>query len=308
MSDEKEKEVKVDDELYRQFFEIVGEGKRLSQSKAAREMGVSPSLISFYKSRTYNASITVIEDKIKAFLVREKRRISKVSIPIVETTTIENIRQAVEMAHDYKDITVITGDAGTGKTTAIRQYVEESHAAVAVYVYQGMTQQKLIIEIARSIGVYQKGVKSVLIERIVEELKGRDMVLIIDQADYLTDASLELLRCIIVDMAEVGLVLVGMPRLKMYLENLRNDHEQLLSRVGTFLRVERMKAADAAKIIQSVWQSASQEVINALTKPANGNVRTLVNLIERVHRIMAINNLETPIFEAVSDACELVIR
>lgn len=60
------------------------------------------------------------------------------------------------------------------------------------------------------------------------------MVVIIDQADYLSDASLELLRCIIVDMAEVGLVLVGMPRLKMKLENLANDHEQLLSWVGTF--------------------------------------------------------------------------
>jgi DNA transposition AAA+ family ATPase len=212
------------------------------------------------------------------------------------------------MAHDYKDIAVITGDAGTGKTTSIRRYEEESHAAIAVYAYPGMSQQKLVAEIARSLGVYQKGAKSVLIERIVEELKGRDMVLIIDQADYLTDASLELLRCVIVDMAEVGLVLVGLPRLKMQLENLRNDHEQLLSRVGTFLRIERMKAVDAAKIIQSVWQSASAEVIGALTKAANGSVRTLVKLIGRVHRIMAVNRLETPVIEAVSDACELVIR
>lgn len=307
MSDEKEvKTVAVDEELYRQFFEVVGEGKRLSQSRAARELGVSAGLISAYKSRSYSGSIAVIEEKIRAFLEREERRVSDVVIPIVETTTVENIRRAVEMAHDYKDIAVITGDAGTGKTTAIRRYEEESHAARAVYAYPGMSQQKLIIEIARSLGVYQKGVKSVLIERIVEELRGRDMVLIIDQADYLTDASLELLRCIIVDMAEVGLVLVGLPRLKMQLENLRNDHEQLLSRVGTFLKVERMKAVDAARIIQRVWQSASEDVIGAMTKSANGSVRTLVKLIGRIHRIMAVNRLETPTAEAVSDACELV--
>lgn len=133
------------------------------------------------------------------------------------------------MAHDYKYIAVITGDVGTGNTTAIRRYEDESHAALDVYAYSGMTQQKMIIEITRTLGVYQKGVKSVLIERIVKELKGRDTVLIIDQADYLTDASLELLRCIIVDMVEVGLILVGLPRLKMQLENLRNNHEQLLS-------------------------------------------------------------------------------
>jgi DNA transposition AAA+ family ATPase len=137
-------------------------------------------------------------------------------------------------------------------------------------------------------------------------LKGRDTVLIVDQADYLSDASLELLRCIIVDMAEVGLVLVGLPGLKMQLENLRNDHEQLLSRVGTFLKVSRMRTEDAANIVKSVWQSASQEVITALTKSANGSVRTLVKLIGHVHRIMAINRLEAPTYEAVSDACELV--
>jgi DNA transposition AAA+ family ATPase len=83
------------------------------------------------------------------------------------------------------------------------------------------------------LGVSIKGTKSTIIDRIVEELHGRDMVLITDQTDYLTDASLELLRCIIVDMAEVGLVLVGLPRLIYKLENLANDHEQLLSRVGT---------------------------------------------------------------------------
>jgi DNA transposition AAA+ family ATPase len=132
------------------------------------------------------------------------------------------------------------------------------------------------------------------------------MVLIVDQADYLSDAALELLRCIIVDMAEVGLVLVGLPRLKIQLENLQNDHEQLLSRVGTFLKVNRMRDEDAMKIIQSVWESASQEVITALTKCAHGSVRTLVKLIGHVHRIMVVNWLEAPTYEAVSDACELV--
>jgi DNA transposition AAA+ family ATPase len=305
MSDEKA-EVKVDEELYRQFFEIVGEGKRMSQSRAAREMRVSPSLISFYKSRTYNGSLTVIEDKIRSFLEREAQRIVEISIPVVETITTENISRAVEMAHICKDIAVITGDAGTGKTTSIKRYVEESHSAFAVYVCHDLTQYQLVIEIARTVGVSQKGSKFAIIDRIVGELKGRDTVLIVDQADYLTDASLELLRCIIVDMAEVGLVLVGLPGLRMQLENLRNDHEQLLSRVGTFLKVGRMRTGDATKIIQSVWQSAAQEVITALTKSANGSVRTLVKLMGHVHRIMAVNQLETPTYEAVIDALELV--
>jgi hypothetical protein len=36
--------------------------------------------------------------------------VSDIVIPVVETTTIENVRTAIEMAHDYKDITVIVGE------------------------------------------------------------------------------------------------------------------------------------------------------------------------------------------------------
>jgi DNA transposition AAA+ family ATPase len=300
------KTIEVNEELYRRFFEIVGEGKLLSQARAARELCVSAGLISAYKSRSYNGNVEVFENKIRTFIEREAQRRAEVSIPIVETITTENISRAIEMAHICKDIAVITGEAGTGKTTAIKRYEAESRAAFAVYVCRDLTQYQLVIEIARAVGVSPKGSKFAIIDRIVGELKGRDTVLIIDQANYLTDASLELLRCIIVDMAEVGLVLVGLPSLKMQLANLRNDHEQLLSRVGTFLKVERMKGADAMKIIQSVWQSVSQEVISALTTSANGSVRTLVKLIGRVHRIMAVNRLEAPTYEAVSDAWDLV--
>jgi hypothetical protein len=61
-----------------------------------------------------------------------------------------------------------------------------------------------------------------------------------------------------------------------------------------------MKAADAAKIIQEVCQSASQEVIGAITKATHGSVRTLVKLIGKMHNTMRVNRLEVPY------ACELV--
>jgi hypothetical protein len=62
--------------------------------------------------------------------------------------------------------------------------------------------------------------------RIVEALRGRDTVIMIDEADYLSVSSLELVRRIINDKAQTGVVLVVLPRLKYKLENLRNDHEE----------------------------------------------------------------------------------
>jgi hypothetical protein len=106
---------------------------------------------------------------------------------------MENFYRAMEVAYDYRNIALIAGDAGTGKAAACQHYaLENPEAMCAVYAYPGMGQQKLVSEIAGGWGLGRKGGKSALIERLVEELWERDVVVIIDQVDYLTDARLEL--------------------------------------------------------------------------------------------------------------------
>jgi DNA transposition AAA+ family ATPase len=221
-----ENEKIVNLQIYEKLFSVVGEGKRWSLNKASVSIGISPGTLSAYKNRSYNGNIGAVEEKIGAWLVREERRVSAVAIPFVATVAVENFYRAVEMAHDYRNIALITGDAGTGKTTACQHYALENPGAVcAVYAYPGMEQQKLVSEIAGALGLGRKDSKSALIERLVEELRERDVVVIIDQMDYLTNASLELLRYVVVDMAESGLVLVGLPWLDGQLRALKNDHD-----------------------------------------------------------------------------------
>jgi DNA transposition AAA+ family ATPase len=297
-----ENEKIVNLQIYEKLFSVVGEGKRWSLNKVAVSIGISPGTLSAYKNRSYNGNIGAVEEKIGAWLAREERRVSAVAIPFVVTVAVENFYRAVEMAHDYRNIALITGDAGTGKTTACQHYALENPGAVcAVYAYPGMGQQKLVSEIVGALGLGRKGSKSAL-ERLVEELRGWDVVVIIDQADYLTDASLELLRCVVVDMAESGLVLVGLPRLDGQLRALKNDHDQLLSRVGGALKVERMKAEDAEHITRGVWADIGMDALAELVKGVCGSVWTLVNLIKLTHRVCAVNRLDTPSAEAVREA------
>jgi DNA transposition AAA+ family ATPase len=147
-----------------------------------------------------------------------------------------------------------------------------------------------------------------VIARIVEALRERDAVIMIDEADYLSDSSLELVRRVINDKAQTGVVLVGLPRLKYKLENLRNDHQQLTSRVGVLLEVKKLTKTDAVKIIEGVWKGLSKETIEAFVKTANGSVRTLAKLIGRVHQVMAKNGIETPDAEVIAAAGEMLMR
>lgn len=308
---EEKKEVVVHEELYSRFFDLVGsseEGKRISQSKAAQAIGYSSGVISAYKSRTYNGNIKTLEEKIEAWLKREARRVSKIDVPIVETSSIAKIKRAIALAHDEADIAVIVGDAGGGKTTGAYQYQTESHSAVVVEVDPSFTKTTLLAEIARAIGVETKGTMTAVISRIVEALRERDAVLIIDEADYLSDSCLELLRRVINDKAQTGVVLIGLPRLEYKLRNLRNDHEQLTSRVGVFVKLDKLKKTDVAKILSTTWQNLTAETVEAFAKAASGSVRSLVKLMGRVHQTLAVNNIDQPDPEVISAAGELLMK
>jgi DNA transposition AAA+ family ATPase len=300
-----------DGELHKKFFNVVGspeEGKRTSQAKAAQALGYSSGVISAYKSMTYNGDVKTLEKKISAWLKREERRLDRLDVPVAETSTLEKIRKAITIAQDEGDIAVIVGESGTGKTTALLQYAMESHSAILIHVDPSFSQVTLMNEIAKALGVESKGGQNAVIERIIEALNGRDAVLIVDEADYLSDSALELLRRVINDKSHTGVVMVGLPRLEFKIRNLKNDHQQLQSRIGVLLKIGSLKKADADKIIVGVWKDVPKQVINSFIETAKGSTRTLVKLMGRVHQIMGLNKAAVPDVEIIAEAGELLMR
>jgi len=300
-----------DGELHKKFFEVVGspeEGKQISQAKAAQALGYSSGVISAYKSQTYNGDVKTLEKKISAWLKREERRLDRLDVPVAETSTLEKIRKAITIAQDEGDIAVIVGESGSGKTTALRQYAMESHSAILIEVDPSFSQVTLMNEIARALGVEAKGGQNAVIERIIETLNGRDAVLIVDEADYLSDSALELLRRVINDKSHTGVVLVGLPRLEFKIRNLKNDHQQLQSRIGVLLKIGSLKKADADKIIIGVWKDVPKQIIDSFIETAKGSTRTLVKLMGRVHQIMGLNKATAPDLEIIAEAGELLMR
>jgi DNA transposition AAA+ family ATPase len=305
------KEMEIDEELHAKFFALVGspdEGKRISQARAAQALGYSSGVVSSYKSRSYNGNVKAFEEAVRAWLKRDARRIAKIEVPIVATDALESIRSAVNIAQDERDIAVIVGGSGTGKTTALRAVAGENPSAILLEADSSFTKNVLVAEIARAVGVETKGGMTAVIGRIVEALRGRDTVIMIDEADHLSDAGLELVRRVVHDKAQTGVALIGLPRLKYQLENRRNDHEQLISRVGALLEVKSLSRQDAVKIIEGVWKGLPRETAEAFFKAAKGSARTLVKLIGRVHQTMAINRIDIPDAEVIEAAGTMLMR
>jgi DNA transposition AAA+ family ATPase len=136
----------------------------------------------------------------------------------------------------------------------------------------------------------------------------RDMVVILDEADYLRADALEFTRRLVYDLGKSGLVLIGLPRLKYQIQNLRNDHRQLESRVGVCLHLSGLTRVDAATIAESVWPDIDKKIVDAIFNISKSDVRQFTKIIERMQQTMTLNNVTEPDVDIVETAAALIMR
>jgi DNA transposition AAA+ family ATPase len=281
----------------------------ISQNKAGEGAGYTGSVVSQYLAGSYKGAVEEVEAALRTWMVREQKRRARKYIPIAQTETLTRIINAVNIAHEEMDIAVVVGETGTGKTTAARKYIEEnSHSAVLIEVDKSMTALGFVRELAEALRIDRHGNLAELTKRVWSALRDRDTVVIVDEADYLNDGALELARRVVNDKGQSGLVLIGLPRLVFRLKNLKNDHQQLASRVGVLLEVDGLKRADAKSIVASVWPEIDKETVDAFFKTCAGSVRHLCKLIDRAWRTVLANGQSLPDLDAVQVAGSLILR
>ena len=282
----------------------------ISKARAGQDMGYSKSILSAYTTGSYQGDVDKLEKTIDQWCNRQIKAHSRKKIPIVETTAVKTILNAISMAHTEHDIALIVADAGASKTTSAKLYADRNESTVVyIPVVAGMNRKMLVTEIARQLGVETMRVPlNVLIQQTAQALADRDSLVILDEADYLKADALEFCRRLVYDLGESGLVLMGLPRLRAMIQNLRNDHRQLESRIGISVQLEGLTKADAAMIAREVWDNCDQEIINTLYSNSKSDVRQFSKLIERAQNTMVLNNLDKPNVDVIELAASLVLR
>jgi DNA transposition AAA+ family ATPase len=282
----------------------------ISQNRAAKDIGYNSGVLSCYRNNNYTGNVDAIEEAIVKWIGRTEQAHARKRVPVVETDQLKKINNAIAMAHAEGDIALIVDDAGGGKTTAARHYAEQNpRTTIYVDVVKGMNTRTLTIKIAEAMGLDTIRInQQALIQNISATLSDRNMVVILDEADYLKSDALEFSRRLVNDLGKSGLVLVGLPRLTGTIQNLRNDHRQLESRIGVYLPLAGLTKPDARKIAQSVWPDIESEVIDAMYRISKTDVRQFVKIIERAQNTMAVNKINTVDLDVIETAAMLVIR
>jgi DNA transposition AAA+ family ATPase len=291
-------------------FESALEKYGLSQAQAAREMNYSPSVLSAYRKGEYKGDVEKLEGSILQWIARQVKGRERKRVPIVETDDLRRISNAIQIAHAEKDIALIIADAGSGKSTAAAWYAKYNEKSVVlIHVVSGMNRRMLVHEIARQLSLdIMKVAFNTLVKNVSDMLFERDMVVILDEADYLRADALEFTRRLVYDLGQSGLVLIGLPRLKYQIQNLRNDHRQLESRIGVCLHLSGLLRVDANLIAASVFPKIDKKIVDAIYHVSKSDVRQFTKIIERMQQTMELNKVTEPNVDIVESAAALIMR
>lgn len=269
----------------------------LSQAKAGAQLGVSATVINQYLKGTYPGDVAKIDRAVQQLIERHQSKTKDVPTDFVATPTAKNIIEACGLAHAMRDIYLVIGEAGLGKTMALKQYAETNANVVMLEVDPTYSARVLLTELCNTLGVTTARNNHAMMSAIIDKLKGSDRLLIVDEAELLTYKPLEILRRIH-DKTGIGIVLAGMPRLRANLRGSRGEYKQLFSRIGLALDIKtRLPAADIGQFCEVAL--GTDEFNERLNKVSGGNARRLNKLLRGINHMSNVN--KAPVDEAMID-------
>lgn len=243
----------------KEFLEAVGQDGR-PLARIAPETGIAYQTLAAWRQGSYAGNTARVAHAVQAWLNgREARARAKAALPnnepqFVMTRTASRIWEILEFCQATPTIGVVIGNAGVGKTQALRgyqkQYPQTTWIATMMPCHASIYAS--LCEIARSLGLFRDGRASALTMRILERLQGTRGMLMIDEAQHLPVEALDQVRGLF-DAAGIGIVLAGNRQLdaNMGLERRRDQLAQIASRVGIRFRRDRALKADIETMLDA---------------------------------------------------------
>lgn len=259
----------------------------LSQKNVAKAIGENQGGLNQWLQGKYTGNSDKFDLAVQAYLEREmgKLAISKLEEVLVKTETTKRILFHAQSVHESLDNGLLYGNAGVGKTTALKYYAQTHPDVILIEGMPTYTPAVVIKTIAKRVGVPIAGSLNDMNEAILERLIGSGRMIIVDEAENLSTRALEILRRLH-DIAKVGLLLAGTPRLLVNLMGRHGELAQLHSRVGKTLQLpERVADEELVQIARVTLSDVSDVLIGEIVKCANGSPRRLWKMMDNCNRL-----------------------
>lgn len=262
-----------------------------TQRQLANEVGTPQSVLSQWLQGKWQAAWNTQHYKLRMW---QQHRLEGQTLapnePVwVDTTTGQEIRNALTFAQLEPSISIVYGAAGVGKTTAIRRYQSEGRNVWSVT--GSPTKRALepaLLAVAAALGLRGlNGGADQLSRDIAGRMYGSRGLLIFDEAQHLFEPALEELRSIH-DACGVGVCLAGNEQ--VYSNLTGGGHRgaafaQLFSRVGLRLHLPAPTREDVDAVIDAWGVKGHQELqFLRMLGEAEGGLRLLNQVLRSASR------------------------
>lgn len=282
----------------------------LSQNIFAKQIGVHPSYMSSYindtegfkyKDKVEKALSLYFDNKI------EKKEPRTLELPFIATKDSKSIYSLIEFAIEDRDMAIIIGEAGTGKSRTVKEFTAKHPEVILVEATINTNSRSLFAMIANSLNLTASKSIDETIRRCAEYLKRIEKTIIIDESEHLPYRALEGVRRLYDLSEKTPLILVGTRKLYSNLTGGKNrnlEYQQLSSRVGgkfqangLVCRVE--KEGGKAEIIDidlkrvcECFGVTNSPLVNLIATLTRGNFRKTEKLLRRSARLAEFNECE----------------
>lgn len=272
----------VDLNQVREELEIFLKVQNISQAALGRAIGVSSASISTFRKGEYKGNNKELGRKIKLYLDNYTKKKSKdiKEVAIFESKDKQMADFVINEAVRDKEIAIIVGCAGSGKSTIAKDYARLHPNAILIEATLHSTARVILDELCERTHISGGRNLHEKVLLIAKELKRRDVVILIDEVEHLSVRALEDLRRIW-DFSSVPLILFGTEILLKNLIGKNGELRQLYSRIGGKWHLKGLSEAETNEVFI--------KGIHAYTK---GNFRSSVKLYKRACRLAELHNVK----------------
>lgn len=271
-----------------EFMQLTGK----SQKEVSRETGLSTSVISQFLGGSYTGDLKAVSSTINKYLrVANDRLNSEQSTEFFsQLENTQNVLFACNHAHIENDIVLVCGDAGAGKTTALKYYAENNSGVILVTCNSCTRSATAVLKlILNNLGIHSVNRKEILMDKLLNRLRGTKHLIILDEADHLTLDALQAIRNLN-DSAGVGIVLSGNDKIyrQMYSGQRGYEFDQIRTRIIVRKRVINTYTVEE---IEHIFVNAPSDCIPYLLNLAcRESLRTAIKIFNVALEYAKANN------------------
>lgn len=266
----------------------------ISQAALARSIGVSAATISQVLKGEYKGDLKGIAQKISSYIgnyTQKPKNETKEGIK-TQTRDMKMVKFIIDEAVNEREIGLIYGTPGTGKTTALKHYASTHSNAILIEATVHTTASVLLAMLREILGLDSSKNLDSQLRAIGKHLGASDRILLVDEADHLPIKALEDLR-MIAEFSKTPMVLCGTHVLLTKLMGI--DKKQLHSRVCGKHQMMGLSKSECDEIFGEYIYEHSK-----------GNFRSSAKLANRAKRLAQLNGVELDAV-VVKEALSMII-